>query len=55
MKIIYTTIIASLLLFGTVLVPNYASAVVCQNKTAIVYGNGMFNEKKDADDSLGKR
>jgi len=52
MKIIYATIIASLLLFGTVLVPNYASAVVCQNKTAIVYGNGMFNEKKDADDSL---
>jgi len=52
MKVIYSIIISSLLLFTTTLFPSHADAVVCQNKTAIVYGNGMFNDKKDSKDSL---
>lgn len=49
MKTIYSIIIAILVLFGATLFPNQAGAVVCQNKTAIVYSNGMFNDEWAAD------
>lgn len=52
MKTIYSTVIVSLLLFGSVLLPAQADAVVCQNKTAIIYSNGMFNIKREARKSL---
>ena len=52
MKIIYSITIAFLLLFGAVFAPTYASAVVCHNKTAIVYGNGIFTNKSYAEESL---
>jgi len=54
MKVICSAIIVFLLLFGTIFLPNHACAVICQNKTAIVYGNGMFNNKVDAEESLSE-
>lgn len=54
MKVIYSITISSLLLFITVLFSSNADAVVCQNKTAIVFSNGMFNDISDADLSRRK-
>jgi len=51
MKAIYLTIITFLFLFGSALFPNQANAVVCQNKTAVVYSNGMFNDRNEANRS----
>lgn len=43
-----------LLIVGLVGAVPQAEAVVCQNKTMIVYNNGMFNEKREAKRSLEK-
>jgi len=52
MKTVYPIIIFSLFLFVVIFLPSVASAAVCQNKTAIVFSNGMFNIKKDSRDAL---
>jgi len=52
MKFIYLTIFTSLLLFGIALTSHQVSAAVCQNKTAIVYSNGMFNTAEMANAAL---
>ncbi|MDQ6960394.1 MAG: hypothetical protein Q9M27_05130, partial [Mariprofundaceae bacterium] len=52
MKSIYAFTILSLFLFIAAALPGRADAVVCQNKTAIVYGNGIYNTKEMATDSL---
>jgi len=48
MKPIYSVIVASFFLVAAALLPSLANAVVCQNKTVIVYSNGMFNDAEEA-------
>ncbi len=52
MKIISFVTITIILLFCSFLSMNIANAAVCQNKTSIVYSNGMFNDQRDAKKSL---
>lgn len=61
MRLIYVTVF-SLFLAVASFSPIHANAVVCQNKTQIVYGNGVFNDRFEAEtsrrfleDSLGVR
>lgn len=52
MKLIRILLLSALLLSYIQVWPSYVQAGVCQNKTAIVYGNGIYNTKEMATDSL---
>jgi len=54
MKMFRSLILFALLLLSIHALPTHAEAGVCQSKSAIVFSNGMYNDKKAADDSLVK-
>jgi len=51
MKIIHKIILTSFLFCAVFLPIKQANAVACQNKTVIVYSNGMFNDAEAANAS----
>jgi len=54
MRLKHILISCSLLIIGLMTFETVADAALCQNKTAIVYGNGMFNSWFDANASRTK-
>ncbi|MDQ6980584.1 MAG: hypothetical protein Q9M46_03835 [Ghiorsea sp.] len=52
MKALNSSIVSLFLLGVFLFAPNHVQAVVCQNKTTIVFSNGMFNTREMAQESL---
>lgn len=48
MKIVRLLVAPLLVVIGVSIFPQHVAAIACYGKTAIVYGNGMFNGRKDA-------
>jgi len=52
MKVVRLLVAPILVVFGVSFLPQHAAAIACGGKTDVMYGNGMFNDRKDAEIAL---